>query len=256
MLKERGESPWSFEAAELPVQVGRQDTRIDFVLRTNDAVLVAECKRANPALARWCFARAPYIARRARAADVRLEQFFREESTGRLLTRPTELTGVNDQYHIGVEMRTAAKGDADFRGRGAIEEAATQVVRGANGLINFVGSSPGVMDKSAMCVVPAVFTTAELLCSDANLALSELATGETPRAALQRRPWIWFQQNISAALEHSLPKLYGPERLTSIAQMLRFRHARSIAVVTPDGIAEFLRSIAKDFEDFHPAVSD
>jgi len=249
-LESAGESQWSFEASELPVNVGEQNTRIDFVLRTNNAVLIAECKRANPALARWCFARAPYVARRARTRRVRLEQFLFEPYGHKRVTRPMELKEVQDQYHIAVEMRTAGTGDEGFRGRGAIEEAATQVIRGANGFINFVGDNPSVMDTLPMFVLPVIFTTASLLCSEANLAKADLRTGEIPPGPLQKRHWIWFQQNVSAALEHSLPKVYAPEPLTSVAEMLRFRHARSIAIVTPEGISEFLR-IASDFVRFN-----
>lgn len=112
-----------------------------------------------------------------------------------------------------------------------------------------------MMDASPMFVLPVVFTTARILCSDTNLGASDLLTGESPAAPLQSRPWIWFQQNISATLEHSAPKYYGEQPLSSIAQMLRLRHAGSIAVVTSDGIADFLATIANDFEDFHPATS-
>ena len=250
-LTSAGESPWSFEASELPVSVGEHHTRIDFVLRTNDAVLIAECKRGNSALARWCFARAPYVARRTRAGNVRLEQFFFEPDNQRRAARPMELSEVSDQYHIALEMRTPRTGDDGLKGRGAVEDAATQVIRGASGFINFLRDNPRIMDNSPMFVLPVVFTTATILCSEANLAKADLRTGQIPLASLQERPWIWFQQNVSAALEHSLPKFYPQEPLSSVAQMLRFRHARSIAIVTADGISEFLRTVAKDLEDFN-----
>jgi hypothetical protein len=54
---------------------------------------------------------------------------------------------------------------------------------------------------------------------------------------------------------HSLPKLYAPEPPSSVAQMLRIRHARSIAIVTAEGISEFLPTIASAFEDFHRGSS-
>jgi hypothetical protein len=250
-LASAAKSPWSFEASELPVNVGEQNTRIDFILRTNNAVLIAECKRANPALARWCFARAPYVARRTRTRRVRLEQFLFEPHSHKRITRPMELKEVKDQYHVAVEMRTTGTGDEGFRGRGAIDDAANQVIRGANGFINFVGDNPGVMDTLPMFVLPVIFTTASLLCSEANLAKADLRTGEIPPGPLRERQWIWFQQNVSAALEHSLPKVYAPEPQNSVAEMLRFRHARSIAIVTPDGISEFLRMVANDFGRLH-----
>lgn len=245
-------SPWWFEASEFPVECGTALTRIDFILRINHAVLVAECKRANPALASWCFARAPFLSRRQSAGDVRLEQFWREPSTGRVHSQPTELRGVKDQYQVAFEMRTSAKGEANAMGRGAVEEAVTQVLRGANGLMNYVGQNSRLFDSNPMIVVPVVFTTADLLCSDADLSQADLVTGNVPTSSLTPRPWIWFQHNVSQALEHSLPKFYGSTPLTSLAQMLRYRHARSVAIVGPGGIANFLTTLPDDFEDFMP----
>ena len=45
-------SYWRFEAAEFPVEVQGHGTRIDFVLSSNSKsiYLLAECKRADPAL--------------------------------------------------------------------------------------------------------------------------------------------------------------------------------------------------------------
>ena len=56
-------SPWIFEVAEFPVNASGRDTQVDFILRHCDKpiYLIAECKRANPALADWCFAKAPYV---------------------------------------------------------------------------------------------------------------------------------------------------------------------------------------------------
>src|SRR5437867_2805939 len=60
-----GDSSFGFEVSEFPVQIRGAHTRIDFVLLKRDGKLrlVSECKRANPALSNWCFARAPYVRR-------------------------------------------------------------------------------------------------------------------------------------------------------------------------------------------------
>lgn len=69
-LHANGKSRWFFEAAEFPVSVGGFDTRIDFILRSQDpsdiywdCFLIAECKRVDPALSNWCFVRTPYVRR-------------------------------------------------------------------------------------------------------------------------------------------------------------------------------------------------
>src|SRR4030043_1645904 len=72
-LFEDGRSPWIFEPSEFPVSVQGRDVHIDFILRwyrkgmtlaeySIPVYLVAECKRADPALKYWCFARAPYVS--------------------------------------------------------------------------------------------------------------------------------------------------------------------------------------------------
>jgi len=60
---------WAPLVSEFPVEVQRAGTKIDFILRRISrwavpgvpVYLLAECKRANPALSNWCFARAPYV---------------------------------------------------------------------------------------------------------------------------------------------------------------------------------------------------
>lgn len=71
-LARQRKSAWDFEVCEFPVE-GGPGTRIDFVLsrppRRGDGskyyFLIAECKRANPALSNWCFARAPFTRHNA-----------------------------------------------------------------------------------------------------------------------------------------------------------------------------------------------
>src|SRR5579872_5212238 len=62
---EQGASAWGFMVAEFPVQSPEKDTRIDFILKhtRNPIHMVAECKRANPALSNWCFVKAPFVQR-------------------------------------------------------------------------------------------------------------------------------------------------------------------------------------------------
>jgi hypothetical protein len=50
---------WIPKVPEFPVEVQGHDTRIDFILKHARLpfYLVAECKRANPSLANWCFAK-------------------------------------------------------------------------------------------------------------------------------------------------------------------------------------------------------
>src|SRR5215213_2175879 len=55
------------EVVEFPTAIQGKDTRIDLILsRTpnhtsgyNPFIIIAECKRANPAWSRWCFVQTP-----------------------------------------------------------------------------------------------------------------------------------------------------------------------------------------------------
>jgi len=62
-LCDEGRAQWYFEVAELPVKARNSSTKVDFILRHKylPRLMIAECKRANPAFADWCFMRAPYV---------------------------------------------------------------------------------------------------------------------------------------------------------------------------------------------------
>src|SRR5271157_5882381 len=62
-LYEKGSSPWRKPIPEFPVQVQGKDARIDLLLehKSNSYLIVAECKRVNPALSNWFFAKASYV---------------------------------------------------------------------------------------------------------------------------------------------------------------------------------------------------
>src|SRR6266567_1778716 len=64
-LFDSGKSRWVFEAAEFPAEVNGNGTRIDFILWTHQTPywLIAECKRVNPSLGDWIFARTQYVRR-------------------------------------------------------------------------------------------------------------------------------------------------------------------------------------------------
>src|SRR4051794_20959958 len=64
-LHDAKKSRWVFEAAEFPVEVNGNGTRIDFILWTHNTNywLLAECKRVNPSMAEWFFAKTPYVRR-------------------------------------------------------------------------------------------------------------------------------------------------------------------------------------------------
>jgi hypothetical protein len=58
-------SGWLLQVAEFPVEVQGERTKIDYILQWQGEpkFLVVECKRANPALSHWCFAKATFVRR-------------------------------------------------------------------------------------------------------------------------------------------------------------------------------------------------
>lgn len=90
--------------------------------------------------------------------------------------------------------------------------------------------------------IPVIFTTAQIWVTDADLGNAELSTGDlVSDLNAQRVDWIWFTHNQSSSLR---PDFYWePERsaLDGFSYDLRREFARSIAIITPSGIDDFLR---------------
>ena len=144
-------SLWAFEAAEVPVETQGVSTRIDFVMQrrhpSRDEIspfyIIGECKRANPFLSNWCFAKAPYVVRN-RSHETYILENVNFQGNGFNGARGKSYAVSKEAYHIAVEVRANAKGDTNGSGRGAIEEAVAQVCRGLNG---FVLSLPMLSSK-------------------------------------------------------------------------------------------------------------
>jgi hypothetical protein len=251
-LHTEGRSKWVFEASEFPVEVQSYHTRIDFVLsqwsqpgRGPFRFLVAECKRANPSLHDWLFARAPYVRRDGVPRDILVESLRRERQS--LTASLTHLDTSKDIYHVAVEVKGTAKGDASGTGRGAIEEAATQVIRGVNGLIEcFSKNQRYITEFLTTSFIPVIFTTARISATDADIA-SDITTGHVAlgRDDVIEKPWLWLHYHVSPGLQHTVDREV-PENETftraTLGELLELEYARTIAVVGPDGLDDFLAS--------------
>jgi len=243
-LSEQNESQWIFEAAEFPVQVQREGTRIDFVLRLRHNLpiyLLAECKRANPALSNWCFARAPYVRRNRTTYEPLLIECVQHDMNGLLYASAQRGLDLKDAYHIALEVKSGEKGDPCGSGRGIIEEAATQICRGLNGVVEFAAANKQILSNQASAYfLPVIFTTARVWASDVNLASADIENGNInfDKTSLDEKPWIFYQYHLSPGIKHS----HSPtERPTTMGALLDSEYVRTIAVVAASGIAPFLR---------------
>jgi hypothetical protein len=232
---------WVFEAAEVPVQANGYDTRIDFILTNLDRpyYLIAECKRANPAVSHWCFVRAPFVRRDFTRGNALLETVKRNQDAD--ISTGTHGKPISDPYDIALELKTGEKGDSAGKGRGAIEEAATQVCRGMNGLVELFGAHVTLLKQNAMAILlPVIFTTATIWCSDIDLATTDLSSGVVDLKSIdaQQKPWIWYRYHQSPGLRHAVR---SPVSSNGIGQVTETKFARTIAVVSARAVDSFLR---------------
>jgi len=73
----------------------------------------------------------------------------------------------DDFYQIAIEVKSDKTGDPSGNGRGAIEQAAGQVMRGSNGLIESLLKFSKLVDDPKGCdLIPVIFTTANLWVSN------------------------------------------------------------------------------------------
>jgi hypothetical protein len=233
-------TPW---VPEFPVEVNGQQTRIDLVLtnRTNDVYLTCECKRANPSLANWCFAKSSFIPDRGLSARSYMDVLYHRQHLG-VRSQIRELPSTERIYQVAVEVKTRELGDDMGRGRGQIEEAATQVCRGLNGLIGLFSNKELPREgMGPISFLPVVITTAKLWTTETDLSLASLNSGELEKTDLAVKPvtWLWYQYHLSPALKHSVPHYFTSIDLRDI---LYYEFVRPIAIVHPDGLSEFLSS--------------
>jgi hypothetical protein len=242
----RGRTTWRVEATEFPVAVQHTATSIDLVLKAGptDTYLVGECKRVDAALGRWCFARTPVRGSQSRLNRVILEQLACSTEGGNLRSSPLVKPWRPEPFTIGVEVRTNAKGDGVGGSKDAIQQSVAQVLRGASGLANHYYSRdrPDLgPNPRSFRFVPAVFTTADLWVTDADLTATQLESGTVPEEHFRtvRSGWLWFNHNLSPNLRHIIPG----DTPRGLAEVLVAESTRSVAIINPLGLAEFL-----DFE--------
>jgi len=236
-------SPWALAVSEFPVSGEGFDARIDLIFRNTrrSLYLISECKRANPAISNWCFAKASYVPHIERASCAFYE-VVSEVKTNRIVTSLVNLIVSENIYHVAIEVKTGDKGDEVGKVRGEIERASTQVCRGLNGIINLFSRSRDSFGRDhSVGFLPVIFTTAELFISDVNLSLADIETGEIESSSfsIEQKSWIFYHYNQSLGLKHSLPV---KEKRTDLKSTLYSDYVRTIAIVSSSGISSFLRS--------------
>lgn len=248
---DRFESKRVFRVSEFPVQVQGSGTRIDFILFRQPypfwrADMICECKRSNPAISNWCFARSPFVHRNyPKSTDLLVLESILRPAAGKDLRVFAKADNAVDAYHVGLPVRTGQQGDEQpvKQSRSEIEDAASQVMRGVNGYIEMLTENPQLTETAEQDVIvkllPVIFTTANLWVSRADLSEADLATGriDLSEKEFEPSPWLWYQYNVSPGLKHANAPI---EKQRNLEEHMMMEHVRSIAVVSPSGIGDFL----------------
>ncbi len=234
-------SSWTPAAPEFPVEVRGRDTRVDFILqhRRLSMFMVCECKRANPATANWCFARAEW-PEGDRDWAVTMMPVVKRNPEGRTFAALRGFMHTDRAFQIALEVRTGERGSETGSGRGEIEEAATQVCRGLNGLAQFFEERTDILPKGQTAtLVPVIFTTATLWTSPIDVGAADLLTGNlyTKQLELKQLGWLWLDYPQSRGIQHSIVHQSVQPGLTDIFYA---EGVRRIAVINASGIEEFM----------------
>jgi hypothetical protein len=151
-------------------------------------------------------------------------------------------------FQLGFELRTGQQGDGFGQSR-AINEAITQVLRGKSGLFNHLCESIRTADHRSLGIesskrirfIPAIFTTAQIWVTDVDLTEADLNTGNLANE-VRAKPtdWIWFTHNQTSNLRPEYSRRQESSGLDGFSYDLRREFARSIAIVSPSGVDNFL----------------
>jgi hypothetical protein len=254
-LRDKETSTWNLFGTEVPVNCRNQSTHIDIVLtawnrrrtRHSGYFLVAECKRVNPAKGHWCFAKTPYTWPNHLDSYVQFDQVLCYSAALQFSsTTKSILTSQKGVYNLGIEVRTGEKGDSSGQQpQSAINSAVGQVFRSASGFINYVcdnSRNVGVLSvDEPEIIIPAIFTTARLFTTQADLGSASLENGLLPPHAVEvaEHDWIWFNVNRSINLAHDVRFDHSDNNERHMEP--RFREfTRTVAIVSSKGVDSFL----------------
>jgi len=251
LFKEK-KSPWMFEVSEFPVETNGVSTHIDFILRNKRETFyfVSECKRANPAISNWCFIKNPYVSRKSYENQVLVREVLvnRSNSGDPPITTIDTMHHGENLYRLSFEVKSGQKGEGS-QGRGQINSAITQVIRGQNGLVKFFAReltrtkndpiSKQIVNSSYAAFMPVIFTTANIWISDVDLSDADLDTGnlDLSSSGLEETGWIMYQYSQTPDISHNLS---GMAIKKSLSDALYLEYSRTIPIVNANYIEDFL----------------
>jgi hypothetical protein len=130
-------------------------------------------------------------------------------------------------------------GDPESKGRGEVDDAATQVLRGVNGLIETFARS-NVAAGAEKFLIPVVFTTANLWATATDLSAADLMNGNLrqDQVGLLPKLWIAYQFPTSESIKHQVARRSQLD--PDLARTLGKEYVRTVQFVGPAALAGFL----------------
>jgi hypothetical protein len=237
---------WRFEVYEFSVDTKGKPTRIDFILKhkSDPIYLVIECKRANPALKDWCFARTSYLSN-GQSYPYSFNLELVEKSFHGVFAKGKSVEArIPDSYHIGIEVKSNTTGDSEGSSTDEIEKAAGQVCQGMNGLVNEIAKYPsffeGNSNENAIAIIPIILTTASLWASEIDLGTSNQDTGEiADPLTVVEKDWVYYQYHQTSGIKHS--HIQSMSHTLYLWDLLDSLYLRTIPIVRLSKFGEFLK---------------
>ena len=148
-------------------------------------------------------------------------------------------------YHRAHHVNTGARGDSGGSNRDAIEEAAGQVMRALNGLVEALPTQQLLGRDKALVLLPVIFTTARLYVSETDLASADLVTGNVNGGSLSpvEVPYLFYQYALSPGLKHGVVPRMNVRAQPTLTWALAYGYVRTIAVVSAAGVEQIFRRL-------------
>ncbi len=121
------------------------------------------------------------------------------------------------------------------------------MLRGLSGYLEALSQNKELFEGTKTHLLPVIFTTAQLWISSADLGSADLSTGDIDLSndKFEPVPWLWYQYHMSPGLKHI--SVYQPKDQIKVEEFIESKYIRTVAIVSPSGIEEFLLYTSGDF---------
>ena len=254
-LARQERSAWRFIASQFPVESRDRVIHVDLILQRwrPRIYMLAHCKVADPSYQNWCFASAPRIT--AHYDDKlfldcthvdeneQVQHYVRNSYTDRKFV------------HIASEVQSDSSGAGAERRRSHVfRQAVAQVNYRVSGINKILASNMNFFPREeefsrrgrprSICLLPVIFTTADIWVTEADLSSAAIESGRIDLASsgLTKSSWVLYQEYTVREEKLSTP---ADEQPRGLEELMEKQYVRTIPVVSPSGVAEFLHWASK-----------